>query len=170
MVPSGPVVSHGSPRLLRPVGFGMSPPSVQVWPPSLECENPPRFVAAVSASSDCCESLYPTATSCPETAIAVSLWVVWSICEPAIAVSGQDVAVGYNDSQQSLLALTAATNLGGFSHSSDGGQTWTDGGDIPNPTGRNNLGDPWLTTGPDGTMYYSQLVFDAVQGVLVGVS
>jgi hypothetical protein len=35
-----------------------------------------RFDAAVRNKSVCCESLKPTATFDPETAIAVSLWVV----------------------------------------------------------------------------------------------
>jgi hypothetical protein len=90
--------------------------------------------------------------------------------ETTIAVSGSHVAVGYNDSQHSLLALTAASNLTGYSWSDDGGATWTDGGDIPNGPGQINFGDPWLTSGPDGTMYYSTLVFDAIKGLLVGVA
>jgi hypothetical protein len=90
--------------------------------------------------------------------------------ETSIAVSGEHVAVGYNDSQQTLLALTAASNLTGYSYSNDGGGTWTDGGDLPNPLGQNNFGDPWLTTGADGTMYYSNLELDAFQGLLVGVA
>jgi hypothetical protein len=90
--------------------------------------------------------------------------------ETTIAATGQHVAVGYNDSQQTLLFLTAGSNLTGYSYSDDGGATFTDGGDLPNPPGQNNLGDPWMTTGPDGTMYYSTLVLDAFQGLLVGVA
>jgi hypothetical protein len=80
--------------------------------------------------------------------------------ETTIAVDGQHVVVGYNDSAQTLLALTAATNLSGYSYSSDGGSTWTDGGTIPNHTAMMNIGDPWLTSTPDGTMYYSTLMLD----------
>jgi hypothetical protein len=90
--------------------------------------------------------------------------------ESTIAVSGAHVAVGYNDSQHSLLALTAASDLTGYSWSDDGGATWNDGGDIPNAPGQNNFGDPWLTSGPDGTMYYSTLAFDAIKGLLVDVA
>jgi hypothetical protein len=90
--------------------------------------------------------------------------------ETTIAVSGRHVAVGYNDSQQTLLALTAASDLSGYSYSDDGGATWTDGGDVPNAPGQNNFGDPWMTTGPDGTMFYSTLMLDAFQGLLVGVA
>jgi hypothetical protein len=90
--------------------------------------------------------------------------------ETTIAVAGQHVAVGYNDSQQSLIALTAATNLTGYSYSNDGGASFHDGGDIPNALGQNNFGDPWMTSTPDGTMYYSTLSLDQLQGLLVGVA
>jgi len=90
--------------------------------------------------------------------------------ETTIAVAGKHVAVGYNDSQQSLLALTAASNLTGYSYSDDGGKTFTDGGDLPNALGQNNFGDPWMTSTPDGTMYYSTLSADFFQGLLVGVA
>jgi hypothetical protein len=90
--------------------------------------------------------------------------------ETTIAVSGQHLAIGYNDSQQTLLALTAGSDLSGYSYSNDGGASWTDGGDLPNRPGDINFGDPWMTSSPGGTMYYSTLMFDALQGLLVGVS
>jgi hypothetical protein len=90
--------------------------------------------------------------------------------ETTIAVAGTHVAVGYNDSQQSLLALTAASDLSGYSYSDDAGKSWTDGGDLPNALGQNNFGDPWMTSTPDGTMYYSTLSLDQFQGLLVGVA
>jgi hypothetical protein len=91
--------------------------------------------------------------------------------ETSLAVSGSNVAVGFNDSQQSLLALTAGSNLSGVSYSTDGGQTFTDGGTLPNAPGKNNFGDPWLATDKNGTMYYSNLVFDLANfNLLVGVA
>jgi hypothetical protein len=91
--------------------------------------------------------------------------------ETSIAVSGSNVAVGYNDSQQTLLVLTAASDLSGVSYSTDGGQTFTDGGTIPNAPGKNNFGDPWLATDSAGTMYYSNLVLDfSTFSLLVGVA
>ena len=91
--------------------------------------------------------------------------------ETSIAVSGSNVAVGYNDSQRTLLFLTAASNLSGVSNSTDGGQTFTDGGSLPNAPGRNNFGDPWLATDSNGTMYYSNLVLDFSSfSLLVGVA
>src|SRR5437762_13426945 len=91
--------------------------------------------------------------------------------ETSIAVSGSNVAVGYNDSQRTLLVLTAASNLSGVSNSTDGGQTFTDGGTIPNAPGKNNFGDPWLVTDSAGTMYYSNLVLDSANfALLVGVA
>src|SRR5579872_1912964 len=52
--------------------------------------------------------------------------------ETAVAVSGSNVAVGYNNSQHALLLMTAGGDLTGYSYSSDGGQTFTDGGALPN--------------------------------------
>jgi hypothetical protein len=86
--------------------------------------------------------------------------------ETTIAVAGQHVAVGYNDSQQSLLPLTAGTNISGYGYSSNSGSSWTDGGAIPNRPGLNNLGDPWLTSDPAGNMYYSTLALDGYSGNL----
>src|SRR5437764_11131766 len=91
--------------------------------------------------------------------------------ETSITVSGSNVAVGYNDSQRTLLVLTAASNLSGGSNSTDGGQTFTDGGTIPNAPGKNNFGDPWLATDSAATMYYSNLVLDIGSfSLLVGVA
>jgi hypothetical protein len=77
--------------------------------------------------------------------------------ETSIAVAGRNVAVGYNDSQNSLLAFTQATSLTGYSYSRDGGRTFTDGGPLPNAPGYVNLGDPWLTSDRAGRMYYATL-------------
>ena len=90
--------------------------------------------------------------------------------ETSVAVSGANVAVGFNDSQQGLLFLTAGANLAGYSYSSDGGATWTDGGSLPNQPGLVNLGDPWLTSDRSGAMYYSNLMVDAFNGLDVGVA
>ena len=91
--------------------------------------------------------------------------------ETAIAVSGQNVAVGYNTSQHALLLLTAGADLTGYSYSSDGGQTFTDGGVVPNAPGNVNLGDPWLASDSSGAMYYATLTIEGGSGnLLVGVS
>src|SRR5262249_32822496 len=79
--------------------------------------------------------------------------------ETTVAVVGSNVAVGYNDSQQALLALTDGIDLTGYSFSSDGGQTFTDGGALPNPLNFINIGDPWLTSDRAGRMYYATLTF-----------
>lgn len=77
--------------------------------------------------------------------------------ETSVAVSGLNVAVGFNDSQTSLLFLTAGSDLSGFGFSRNGGQTFTDGGALPNGPGMNNFGDPWLASDSAGNMYYSTL-------------
>lgn len=92
--------------------------------------------------------------------------------ETSVAVSGSNVAVGFNNSQHSLQPfLTAGTDISGVAYSSDGGQTFTDGGALPNAPGNVNLGDPWLASDSSGAMYYSNLVGDGATGfLLVGVS
>lgn len=86
--------------------------------------------------------------------------------ETAIAVAGRNVVVGYNDSQTSGLALTAGTNLDGYSYSADGGASFTDGGVIRNAPQFTNFGDPWLTSDRAGAMYYSTLALDGFRGNL----
>jgi hypothetical protein len=80
--------------------------------------------------------------------------------ETAIAVAGSNVAVGYNDSQQTGLFLTAGSDITGFSYSTNGGASFTDGGALPNTPEFVNLGDPWLASDRAGAMYYSTLALD----------
>src|SRR5438094_5724471 len=87
--------------------------------------------------------------------------------ETSIAVSGSNVAVGYNTSSHTLLFLTAGSNRSGYAYSTDGGRTFTDGGALPNAPGNVNFGDPWLASDSTGNMYYSTLAIDANTGFLV---
>jgi hypothetical protein len=86
--------------------------------------------------------------------------------ETTIAVAGSHVAVGYNDSQQTGLFLTAGTNLTGYSYSTNGGKSFTDGGDLPNTREFVNFGDPWMGSDRSGAMYYSTLALDMFNGNL----
>jgi hypothetical protein len=93
--------------------------------------------------------------------------------ETAIGVTGQNVVVGFNDSQTVIPTpfITAGLNLTGYSYSSDGGKTFTDEGTLPNAPGMNNLGDPWLGTDRAGNVFFSNLVVDYAAGNLdVGVA
>jgi hypothetical protein len=91
--------------------------------------------------------------------------------ETAIAVSGSNVAVGFNDSQHGLLFLTAGANLDGVASSTNGGTSFTDLGWVPNNPGDVNLGDPWLAADGAGNFYYSSLTAEAATAsLLVGVS
>ena len=91
--------------------------------------------------------------------------------ETTIAVSGHNIAVGFNDSQTTLLFLTPASDLSGFAYSRDGGQTFVDGGALPNATPAINFGDPWLASDSSGNFYYSNLVDNPLLGsLLVGVA
>jgi hypothetical protein len=88
--------------------------------------------------------------------------------ETTIAVAGGNVAVGYNDSQQSLLFTTQGASLSGYSWSRDGGRTFHDGGALPNRPGYVNFGDPWLTSDRAGRMFYATLA--ATPNFNLGVS
>jgi BNR/Asp-box repeat len=91
--------------------------------------------------------------------------------ETAIGVHGANVVVGFNDSQLTGLFLTAASNLTGYAYSTDGGQTFTDAGELPNAPAFMNLGDPWLGSDRSGNFYYSNLMLNGMTGDLdVGVA
>jgi hypothetical protein len=80
--------------------------------------------------------------------------------ETAIAVAGSHVAVGYNDSQRTGQALTAGTDLNGYSYSTNGGASFKDGGVLPDAREFVNFGDPWMASDRKGTMYYATLAAD----------
>ena len=91
--------------------------------------------------------------------------------ETTLAVSGSNIAVGFNDSQTTGLFLTAGSNLSGFAFSRNGGQSFVDGGALPNAPGDNNFGDPWMASDSAGNMYYSNLVLDfSQQALFTGVA
>jgi hypothetical protein len=91
--------------------------------------------------------------------------------ETSVAVSGANVAAGYNNSQHGLLFLTAGASITGYAYSTNGGATFTDGGALPNAPGDMNLGDPWLASDSSGAMYFSNLTLEGSTGsLLVGVS
>jgi hypothetical protein len=81
--------------------------------------------------------------------------------ETSVAVHGKNVVVGFNDSQIFLQPfITAGSNLTGYSYSTDGGKSFTDGGGLPNRPGEQNLGDPWLATDRAGNFYFANLVIN----------
>jgi hypothetical protein len=86
--------------------------------------------------------------------------------EPMVTASGSNVVVGFNDSQNTLLALTAASDLSGYAYSNDGGSTFTDGGSLPNGPGFINFGDPWVAHDRAGNLYYSSLSLNGTTGNL----
>jgi len=86
--------------------------------------------------------------------------------ETSLAVAGSNVAVGFNDSQQALLGFTDGLDFSGYAYSTNGGQSFTDGGALPNPLNFVNFGDPWLTSDRSGRMYYSTLTFGGDVGNL----
>ena len=91
--------------------------------------------------------------------------------ETSLAVAGQRVAVGFNDSQQALFTLTDGLDFSGYAYSTNGGASFTDGGTIPNAENFVNFGDPWLAADSRGTMYYATLAYGGDVGNLeVGVA
>lgn len=83
--------------------------------------------------------------------------------ETSVAASGNLVVAGFNDFR------FPANSVSGVIYSSDGGNTFTDGGQLPGPAGSQVLGDPVLAVynppvGPP-VFYYSSIFFPAAGGV-----
>lgn len=101
----------------------------------------------------------------------------------AASNSGKLLVAGFNDAQGfcgppfgAPCTPESPAGLSGFSFSTDGGLTWTDGG-APDPAlspGGNvfTRGDPWMDRGgsDDATFYYSNIAVDSTTGAALGVS
>lgn len=74
--------------------------------------------------------------------------------ETSVAVSGQKVVVGFNDS---LVCCTPALNLTGYSASNDGGKSFTDMGTLPFRPNVQPIGDPAVTSDGQGNFYFASL-------------
>jgi hypothetical protein len=80
--------------------------------------------------------------------------------ETAVAAFGDNVVVAFNDSTG---FVTSRSGMG-WSHSSDGGASFTDLGALPvNPATQTNLGDPGIVVNRGGVFYASYLLFDAAR-------
>jgi hypothetical protein len=74
--------------------------------------------------------------------------------ETAITTSGNTVVIGYNDFR-GFYCPGNGFQVSGWAYSTDRGHTFTDGHSLPG--GTQWRGDPWLATGPDGTIYMAGL-------------
>lgn len=74
--------------------------------------------------------------------------------ETSVAVSGQKVVVGYNDS---LVCCFPALNLTAYSVSTDGGSTFTDMGTLPFRPDLQPIGDPSVARDDQGNFYFASL-------------
>jgi hypothetical protein len=88
--------------------------------------------------------------------------------ETAVATSGSTVVVGYNDFR-GFYCPGNGFQVSGWAYSTDRGRTFTDGHSLPG--GTSQRGDPWLVTGPDGSIYYSSLwngtnAMDVIRGTV----
>ncbi|HEX9410402.1 MAG TPA: exo-alpha-sialidase [Actinomycetota bacterium] len=84
--------------------------------------------------------------------------------ETAIALSGSNVSVVFNDSGSCLPnCFTSGTHFTGYSVSTDSGASFTDQGTLPSST-EGDGGDPALATNETtGTLYLATLDFDLTQ-------
>jgi hypothetical protein len=96
--------------------------------------------------------------------------------ETSAASFGQNVVVGFNNSADQPVVLTAANRvaflhrfLSGVSVSHDGGRTWTESSLPPIPGSPFTFGDPALTVDRHGNFYYASLGADASGNSLVFV-
>ncbi len=76
--------------------------------------------------------------------------------EPAIAIYGDTLVVGWNDSKGFGAGANSAT---GYAFSHDGGNSWTDGGELQPPDGHFSLGDPALAVDRHGNFYFASITF-----------
>ncbi|MBI4171987.1 MAG: hypothetical protein HY511_04440 [Actinobacteria bacterium] len=92
---------------------------------------------------------------------------------------GKHIVAGWNDAQGFCgppfgVACTPQSppGLSGYGFSTDGGQTWTDGGAPPTFGGVLTRGDPWLARGgKDGnTIYYANLAVTTTSTASLGIS
>src|SRR5260370_39986060 len=74
--------------------------------------------------------------------------------ETSVAVSGQKVVVGYNDS---LVCCRPAVNFTAYSVSTDGGATFTDMGTLPYRNGVQPFGGPAAAKDGNGESYLARL-------------
>lgn len=75
--------------------------------------------------------------------------------EVAVAVYGDTVVVGWNDSKGFFVV---GVTLSGFGYSTDGGQTFTDGGGLPLALATDQaFGDPGIDTDQQGNWYYNSI-------------
>ncbi len=74
--------------------------------------------------------------------------------ETSVAVSGQKVVVGFNDS---LVCCFPAANLTGYSVSTDGGGSFTDAGTLPFLPNVQPIGDPSVAADGQGNFYFASL-------------
>jgi len=65
--------------------------------------------------------------------------------------------------------LEGTGNFSGFAFSSDLGNTWTDGGTIPQNSGGFNSGDPVIAVDRNGIFYYGQVGGEVIDGRREGV-
>ena len=83
--------------------------------------------------------------------------------EPSIAVAGDTVVIGFNDTRY-------RDAHSGYAYSTDGGATWTDGSPLPRAGGGDRtLGDPALVACA-GVFFYASLYFRPGFGSAVSVS
>ena len=77
--------------------------------------------------------------------------------ETAVAAFGDNVVVAFNDSTG---FVTSRSGMG-YGHSSDGGASFTDLGNLPVTPKQENEGDPGIVVDRSGAFYASYILFDA---------
>lgn len=87
----------------------------------------------------------------------VAAWVDGRQCQKLIQSWAADQTQDAGPARQPAVT---GVSLSGYGFSSDGGKTWTDGGELTPPLGGNLFGNPALAAGVDGEFYYATLTGD----------
>jgi len=90
--------------------------------------------------------------------------------ETSHAVFGSTIVAAYNDSSLGASEGLSLTSFMSYSYSTNGGASWTSGGPVLPPTGKQVMGDPMVAVDANGTFYMATLIGPggfAISGVAV---
>jgi hypothetical protein len=83
--------------------------------------------------------------------------------EVAIFAAGDEIVIGWNDA----MGFFGSGSLTGFGYSADRGNTWQDGGSLPDGGGSDIFGDPTVTRTNDGVWLMASIDLGGPNGIAI---